>query len=146
MRANLATGAVDSGVVARPRKLVVAALIRRDGRILMSRRRADQPMPLLWEFPGGKIEAGEAPEAALAREVREELGCELRVVRIHEVVFHAYADFDLYMLVYACELAAGTPAPLQVAEVAWVEAARLPELELLPADYPLARALAAGAR
>jgi 8-oxo-dGTP diphosphatase len=128
----------------RPRKLVVAALVRRDGRVLMSRRRADQPMPLLWEFPGGKIEAGEAPEAALAREVREELGCELRVGRIHEVVFHAYADFDLYMLVYRCEIASGTPAAVQVAEVAWVEAARLPELELLPADYPLARALAAG--
>jgi 8-oxo-dGTP diphosphatase len=130
--------------IPRPRKLVVAALVRRDGRVLMSRRRADQPMPLLWEFPGGKIEAGEAPEAALAREVREELGCELRVGRIHEVVFHAYAEFDLYMLVYRCEIASGTPAAVQVAEVAWVEAARLPELELLPADYPLARALAAG--
>jgi 8-oxo-dGTP diphosphatase len=128
---------------ARPRKLVVAALIRHDGRVLMSRRRADQPMPLLWEFPGGKIEPGESPESALAREVREELGCELRVGHIHEVVFHAYADFDLYMLVYACHLSSGTPAPLQVAEVAWIEAARLPELALLPADYPLARALAA---
>jgi len=111
--------------------------------VLVSRRRADQAMPLLWEFPGGKIEPGEAPEAALAREVREELGCEIRVGRIFEVVFHAYADFDLYMLVYACEITAGTPEPREVAEVAWVEAARLPELDLLPADYPLARALAA---
>jgi 8-oxo-dGTP diphosphatase len=130
---------------ARERKLVVAALIRREGRVLMSRRRADQAMPLLWEFPGGKVEAGEAPEAALAREVREELGCEVRVGRIAEVVFHAYADFDLYMLVYACDIVAGTPAAVEVAKVAWVEAARLPELDLLPADYPLARALAAGA-
>jgi 8-oxo-dGTP diphosphatase len=128
---------------ARPRKLVVAALVRREGRVLMSRRRADQAMPLLWEFPGGKVEPGEAPEAALAREVREELGCEVRVGRIHEVVFHAYRQFDLYMLVYACELAAGAPRAVEVADVAWVEAARLPELALLPADYPLARALAA---
>jgi 8-oxo-dGTP diphosphatase len=127
----------------RSRKLVVAALVRDGTRVLVSRRRADQAMPLLWEFPGGKIEPGEAPEAALAREVREELGCEIRVGRIFEVVFHAYADFDLYMLVYACEITAGTPEPREVAEVAWVEAARLPELDLLPADYPLARALAA---
>jgi 8-oxo-dGTP diphosphatase len=127
----------------RSRKLVVAALVREAGRVLVSRRRADQAMPLLWEFPGGKVEPGEAPEAALAREVREELGCDVRVGRIHEVVFHAYADFDLYMLVYACSITAGTPEPIEVAEVAWVEAARLPELELLPADYPLARALAA---
>ena len=126
----------------RERKLVVAALVRRDGRVLMSRRRADQAMPLLWEFPGGKVEPGEAPVEALAREVREELGCEVRVGRIHEVVFHAYPAFDLVMLVYACEIVAGTPAALEVAEVAWVPARELPKLELLPADYPLAEALA----
>ena len=127
----------------RKRKLVVAALIRDGGRnILLSRRRADQPMPLLWEFPGGKIEPGESPEAALVREVGEELGCAVRVDRIFDVVFHAYADFDLLMLVYACTITDGAPAPVQVAEIAWVPAARLPTMDLLPADYPLARALA----
>ena len=132
---------------ARARKLVVAALCRDgDGRILLTQRRADQPMGLLWEFPGGKVEPGEDPVVALAREVREELGCAVRVGRIHEVVFHAYEDFDLYMLVYACTITAGEPAPIEVAEVAWVEAARLPSLDLLPADYPLARALASGDR
>jgi len=129
---------------ARPRKLVVAALVRRDGLVLVSRRRADQPMPLLWEFPGGKVEPGEDPVVALAREVREELGCEVRVGRIHEVVFHAYEAFDLVMLVYACEIVAGTPHARDVAEIDWVTPERLPTLELLPADYPLARALAAG--
>jgi len=128
----------------RPRKLVVAALVRDGTRVLMSRRRADQPMPGLWEFPGGKVEPGESPTAALAREVREELGCEVEVGRIHEVVFHAYPEFDLYMLVYAAVISHGTPSPVDVAEIAWVEATRLPELDLLPADYPLARALAAG--
>jgi 8-oxo-dGTP diphosphatase len=111
----------------------------------MSRRRADQPMPLLWEFPGGKIEPGESPEAALVREVREELDCDIEVGRVHDVVFHAYADFDLYMLVYEARVVAGMPRPAQVAEVEWIEAARLPALDLLPADYPLARALAAAA-
>src|SRR5262245_15614957 len=130
---------------ARARKLVVAALVRREGRVLMSRRRADQAMPLLWEFPGGKVEPGEAPAEALAREVREELGCDVRVGRIHEVVFHAYPAFDLVMLVYACEITDGTPAAVQVAEVRWVPAAELPSLDLLPADYPLARQLASDA-
>ena len=120
-------------------------MICRDHYVLMSRRRADQPMPLLWEFPGGKIEPGESPEAALVREVREELDCDIEVGRVHDVVFHAYADFDLYMLVYEARVVAGMPRPAQVAEVEWIEAARLPALDLLPADYPLARALAAAA-
>ena len=129
----------------RARKLVVAALIRDGARILMSRRRADQPMPGLWEFPGGKVEPGESPTEALAREVREELGCQVAVGPIHEVVFHAYPEFDLYMLVYAATIVAGAPRAVDVAEIAWVAAAELPALDLLPADYPLARALAAGA-
>ena len=110
----------------RARKLVVAALVREAGRVLMSRRRPDQAMPNLWEFPGGKVEPGEHPEAALIR----------------EVVFHAYEEFDLYMLVYATRVVGGTPRAIQVAEVAWVPAAELPALDLLPADYPLARKLA----
>jgi 8-oxo-dGTP diphosphatase len=129
---------------ARPRKLVVAALVRHGDLVLVSRRRADQAMPLLWEFPGGKVEPGEAPAAALVREVREELGCEIAVDRIHEVVFHAYPEFDLVMLVYAGRIVGGTPRPIEVADVTWVEAARLPTLDLLPADYPLAEALARG--
>jgi len=128
----------------RARKLVVAALIRDGGKILMSRRRPDQAMPDLWEFPGGKVEAGEHPEAALAREVREELGCDVAIDRIEEVVFHAYPEFDLYMLVYAGRIVAGTPRALEVAEIAWVPPSDLPSLDLLPADYPLARKLAGG--
>jgi 8-oxo-dGTP diphosphatase len=130
--------------MSRQRKLVVAALVREGGRVLMSRRRPDQAMPNLWEFPGGKVEPGEAPTAALAREVREELGCDIEVGRIHEVVFHAYAEFDLYMLVYEAVVVAGAPRALEVAEVEWVQASRLPSLDLLPADYPLARRLAGG--
>ena len=127
----------------RQRKLVVAALIRRDGRILVSRRRPDQPMPSLWEFPGGKVEPGEAPVAALAREVTEELGCEVEVGRIDEVVFHAYPTFDLVMLVFACRLIRGEPRAETVADIAWVTPSELPSLDLLPADLPLARRLAA---
>ncbi len=127
----------------RPRKLVVAALVRRSGRVLLSRRRADQPMPLKWELPGGKIEPGEPPEAALVREIQEELGCGVEVGPIYDVVFHAYADFDLYMLVYRCEVTSGEPRAVEVAEVAWVERARLRDVDWLPADRELAGRLAA---
>ena len=121
---------------------MVAALVREQGRILMSRRRPDQAMPNLWEFPGGKVEPGEHPEAALVRELREELGCGIAVDGIHEVVFHAYPDFDLYMLVYASRIVEGRPRAVDVAQIEWVSPSSLPAMDLLPADYPLARKLA----
>jgi 8-oxo-dGTP diphosphatase len=123
---------------------VVAALVRRQGRVLMSRRREDQSWPLCWEFPGGKVEAGERPEAALVREIREELGCEVDVGRLFDTVTHAYPTFDLQMQVFECGITSGEPAAIQVAAVAWVPPAEIEALPLPPADYPLARRLAAG--
>jgi 8-oxo-dGTP diphosphatase len=128
--------------VTRARKLVVAALVRdSDGRVLLTRRRADQPMPNLWELPGGKVEAGESPEEALAREIAEELGCAVAVGRIDDVVFHRYPEFDLLMLVYTCRLQ-GTPRAVEVAALAWVPPSELGGYEVLPADVPLIRRLA----
>jgi 8-oxo-dGTP diphosphatase len=108
----------------------------------MSRRRPDQTLPGCWEFPGGKIEPGESPVQALEREIEEELGCQIRVGPIFEVVFFPYPTFDLLMLVYRCEVASGTPTARTVAEVDWFEPRVLPGLDLPPADYPLARRLA----
>lgn len=123
----------------RVRKLVVAGLILGDdGRILITQRRADQALPLQWEFPGGKVEPGESPVAALVRELSEELGVTARIGRIWEVLHHAYPDFDLVMLVYACRLAPGPPPrAVEVADLAWVAPADLPTWDILPADRPL---------
>jgi len=120
--------------------LVAAALCRRSGRILLTRRRPDQPMPGLWELPGGKVEEGEAPVDALQREMGEELGVNVRVGRPYDVVHHRYERFDLLMIVYRCRLL-GTPRPLQVAASRWVEPRRLPGYKCLPADGALLRRL-----
>ena len=126
----------------RRRKLVVAALVRDpSGRTLLSRRRDDQPMGGLWELPGGKVEEGESPVEALAREVEEELGVGCHVGSIFDVVFHRYQAFDLLMLVYACHLD-GEPRAVQVAEVAWVAPDRFADYPVLPADVPLVERLA----
>jgi 8-oxo-dGTP diphosphatase len=129
----------------RARKLVVAGLIvGDDGRVLITQRRADQALPLQWELPGGKVEPGEAPAAALARELREEIGVAAVVGRIWDVLFHAYPAFDLVMLVYACRLGAGEePRAVEVADLAWVAPAELPAWDILPADRPLVDRLVA---
>jgi len=121
------------------RKLVVAALVENEaGEILLTQRREDQDLPLFWEFPGGKIEPGEAPEAALARELAEELGVRAEIGRVWDVLFHRYPRYDVYMLVYRATLAAGdAPRPVEVRDVAWVPRARLGEKMILPADAPL---------
>ena len=132
-------------MTSRARKLVVAGLIiADDGRVLITRRKDDQPMGGQWEFPGGKLEPGEAPTAGLARELREELGVEVSVGRAWDVLHHAYPEFDLLMIVYACRLAAGaTPRPVEVADLAWCRPAELGGYAILPADAPLVDRLVA---
>jgi 8-oxo-dGTP diphosphatase len=133
---------VPQGRRANPRLFVVAALIERRGRVLLSQRRADQSLPLTWEFPGGKVEPGESPGAALVREIREELGCSIRVGQVVHLIFHSYPDFDLVMPIYRATVAGGRPHAVTVADVAWVPRAALPTLSMPPADVPFAKALA----
>ena len=129
----------------RARKLVVAGLIVRGDRILISQRRADQALPLQWEFAGGKVEPGEAPVAALARELTEELGVHpAQIGRIWEVLFYAYPSFDLVMLCYPVALRPDEePRALEVAAVAWCLPAELAGYAILPADQPLVARLVA---
>ena len=128
--------------MARRQLLVVAALIEQEGRVLVAQRRADQSQPLVWEFPGGKVEPGESPSQALVREIQEELACSIEVGAVVEVVFFAYDAFDLIMPVYRATIRAGVPVARQVATVAWVARAELASLAFTPADVPLARRLA----
>lgn len=130
----------------RARKLVVAGLIRDDrGRILLTKRRPDQALPNQWEFPGGKLEPGESPLAALHRELREEIGVAVEIGTVWEALFHAYPDFDLLMLVYPCRIIEGEPLPLEVAAAEWTTVDGLASYDILPADLPLVERLRAEA-
>ena len=109
---------------------------------MISQRRPDQALPNYWEFPGGKVEPGEAPSAALARELAEELGVRVTVGRIWDVMHHIYPEYEVVMLVYACALGPGQqPRPVQVKQVAWVAPEGLGDYNVLPADVPLVERL-----
>ena len=118
---------------------VVCALIERDGRVLLARRPPHKLLPLKWEFAGGKVEPGEDPAAAIVREIREELGCAVRVVRVLPRFTHDYGRVVIEMIPFVCALEAGTsePHPHEHTEIAWVEPARLLTFDLAAADVPV---------
>ena len=93
----------------------------------------------LWEFPGGKVEAGEKPEATLIRELKEELGIDVKEACLAPLTFasHAYDDFHLMMPLYVCRRWDGTPAALEGQELAWVRPNKLRDYPMPPADLPL---------
>ena len=121
------------------RKLVVAGLITSDqGRVLITQRRADQPLPLQWELPGGKIEPGEPPPQALARELAEELGVRVVIGQIWDVLHHVYDGYEVIMLVYHCQVRPAEEVRcLEVQDFAWCAPAELGRYDMLPADRPL---------
>ena len=124
-------------------KLVVAALVSDEaGRVLLTRRRPDQPLPDQWEFPGGKLEPGESPQECLVRELHEEAGILVEPREILEVVFHRYPEKSVLLLFYRCELRSGEPAALDCDEILWVPRAELASLDWAPADIPFVRRLA----
>ncbi|MBS2024411.1 MAG: (deoxy)nucleoside triphosphate pyrophosphohydrolase [Deltaproteobacteria bacterium] len=117
---------------------VVAAVIEHEGKLLLSRRKDKGERAGLWEFPGGKIEAGETEEAALVRELREELDVEATVGAFVERLTHEYPDVRVELILYRATVPLGAePKALSAAEVAWVPKPRLLELPFCEADIPI---------
>ncbi len=115
------------------------ALIDADGRVLLAQRPEGKSMAGLWEFPGGKVEKGESPEAALIRELKEELGIDTWSSCLAPLTFasHAYEDFQLLMPVFACRRWQGTPQAREGQTLKWVRAKDLSQYPMPPADIPL---------
>ena len=125
---------------AKPVVFVVAvALIDVDGRVLLAQRPLGKKMAGLWEFPGGKVQTGEMPEAALVRELREELDIDTRRSCLAPLTFasHAYDDFHLVMPLYLCRIWQGTPRPVEGQVLKWVRPYDLGNFEMPAADRPL---------
>ena len=115
------------------------ALIDRDGRVLLAQRPVGKSMAGLWEFPGGKVEAGETPEAALVRELHEELGIETRHSCLAPLTFasHSYEDFHLLMPLFACRRWNGIVQPKEGQSLKWVYPRDFLDYPMPPADIPL---------
>ena len=123
--------------------VVAVALIDADDRILLAQRPPGKQMAGLWEFPGGKVDPGERPEAALIRELREELGIEVREPCLAPLTFasHAYEDFHLLMPLYVCRRWQGLVTPREGQALKWLRARQLRDIPMPPADEPLIPAL-----
>ncbi len=125
--------------------VVAAALIDGDGCVLIARRPEGKPLAGLWEFPGGKVNRQELPEAALGRELREELGIGVEGKDLLPFAFasHGYDAFHLLMPLYLCRLWQGIPRPMEGQAIRWVLPGALGDYPMPPADRPLVAKLAA---
>jgi len=119
--------------------VVAVALVDIDGRVLIAQRPKGKAMAGLWEFPGGKVEEGEQPEAALIRELDEELGIDVSENCLAPFTFasHSYDDFHLLMPLYVCRVWEGTVTPKEGQVLKWVRPLQLKEYPMPPADVPL---------
>lgn len=123
--------------------VVACALVDVDRRILIAQRPEGKSLAGLWEFPGGKVEPGESPEAALIRELEEELGISTKQACLAPVTFasHSYENFHLLMPLYACRKWQGVPEPREHTALKWVRPQQLRDYPMPPADEPLIAAL-----
>lgn len=119
--------------------VVAAAMVDGDGRVLLQQRPPGRHMEGLWEFPGGKVDEGELPEAALIRELREELGIETEEACLAPAAFASAATGERHMLLllYICRKWRGQPQPLDATALQWVRPAQMFGIEMPPADKPL---------
>lgn len=123
--------------------VVAGALVDADGRVLLTQRPEGKSMAGLWEFPGGKVEPGEVPEATLIRELREELGIDVAASCLAPLTFasHRYEAFHLLMPLFVCRRWNGIPQPLEGQALKWARPAELRQFPMPAADVPLIAAL-----
>lgn len=121
---------------------VTAAVVERDGRYLVAQRPGGTHQGLKWEFPGGKVEAGEDPRRGLEREIREELALDIEAGDVVDVVSHAYPDRHVILIFYRCKVLRGEPRAVGCAAFRWATPEELLGLDLSPADEPVAQRLA----
>lgn len=119
--------------------VVAAALVDGDGRVLLQQRRPDRAMAGLWEFPGGKVESDELPEAALARELEEELGIRVAPAALAPACFASapLGACHMVLLLYICRAWSGDPEPLDASALKWARPGEMYGLAMPPADAPL---------
>jgi len=120
---------------------VTAGIIIKDKKVLVVQRKPASSRGLLWEFPGGKIEEGEAPRQCLKREINEELGIEVDVGERFEIVYHQYEDMRILLLSYLCQLVRGDPLAMDCHMFKWITVKGLRDLPMTEADIPLRNAI-----
>jgi 8-oxo-dGTP diphosphatase len=123
---------------------VVSAAIIEDGRYLITQRNERAVLPLLWEFPGGKVEDGEYEEAALRRELRERLGITAEVKKLLSTTVHEYDDYVVALSLYSCDLGPIPPRPVSVRDMKWVRSEDFDKVQFTPADQESMDALLFG--
>ena len=128
-------------MIEKPFADVVAALIRRDGKLMICQRPPHKARGLLWEFVGGKVEPGETKEEALARECREELGIEVRAESVFAELTHDYPDLLVHLTLFNSVIISGTPKIFEHNDVRWITPAEIPQYEFCPADDEILKML-----
>ncbi len=131
---DLETGSPMSVPVSQPTIRVAAAVVERELCYLITQRRPSAVLPLLWEFPGGRVELGESDADALKRELRFRLGVEVEPGRLMSFVTHAYERYTVELYLYECELGQGTPQELNVNAYRWVKSTDFEKYPFTPAD------------
>ena len=121
-----------------------AVIFNKNGQILIARRKAGSYYGGWWEFPGGKIETGETMEQCLVREVREELGLEIRPLALLRKTSHTYPEREVLLHFYRCDLISGTPACIECDDFRWIEPKEFCQFQMLPADVPIIQDLIDG--
>lgn len=116
---------------------VTAAIIHKDGKLLICQRPQGKRCELLWEFPGGKIESGETPEECLIRECREELGVTIKPKKLIRTVEYEYPGITVNIYFFSCELVNGEPECIEHNDIQWLSLDRILEMPLCPADIEM---------